>query len=335
MSTIRICPDDPTFPATLHEMPDRGLAPCLELHVLGEWPPLPGVAIVGTRRPTKEASMFTRELARAVVEEGWAVWSGGAVGIDAAAHEAAMDHGGATVVVCPSGLHALFPPDNHALFARVVASGGALVSPFADHVLAGPPGFHRRNDVLACLTIASVVVQAAVRSGARSTARAARRLGRPLFAVPHAPWDPRGQGCAVELMNGARPVISAKHLIASLRDVAPSPAGSPARGGAGPAGRVLARSPERATREPAPAPSSHASHARASQAHASHALSPHATRVLEAIGETCIHIDDLCERTALPFASVTAALLTLTLQAVVVEAPAGFYRRPAISSKTP
>lgn len=331
MSTTQISQDDPTFPATLHQMPACGLAPCLELRVRGEWPPRPGVAIVGTRRPTKEALSFTRELAIAVVEEGWAVWSGGAIGIDAQAHEAALDHGGATVVVCPSGLGELFPADNLRLFARVVASGGTLVSPFADDVRAGPPGFHRRNDVLACLTTASVVVQAAVRSGARSTARAARRLGRPLFAVPHAPWDPRGLGCAVELTMGARPVVSAKHLITSLREIVRSPERERARSPE----RDLARAPERATRERTCAPTSRASHAPAAQAHASHALSPHASRVLEAIGETCIHIDDLCERTALPFASVTAALLTLTLQAVVVEAPAGFYRRPASVSKTP
>jgi DNA processing protein len=315
MKTTRISPDDPTFPAALLELPARGLAPCDELHVRGEWPPLPGVAIVGTRRPTPEARRLTRELAQAVVEAGWAVWSGGALGIDAEAHQAAIDHGGATVVVCPSGLGELFPPEHGALFAQVVASGGTLVSPFADDVPAAHPHFHRRNDVLACLTMASVVVEAPYRSGARSTARAARRLGRPLFAVPHAPWDPRGQGCAVELANGARPVISAKHLLACLDDVA--------------------RSPGRATRERTCAPAPHASQAPASQAHASHALSPHASRVLEAIGETPIHVDDLCERTALPFASVTAALLTLTLQAVVVEAPAGFYRRPPFFTKSP
>lgn len=310
MSTTRISPDDPTFPPALLEMPLRGLAPCQELYVRGAWPPMPGVAIVGTRKPTPEAERFTRTLAQAVVDAGWAVWSGGALGIDAAAHEAAIERGGSTVVVCPSGLAELFPPAHRGLFASVVANGGTLVSPFEDHVHPERFRFHRRNDVLACLTIASVVVQAAVISGARSTARAARRLGRPLFAVPHAPWDPIGLGCAVELANGARPLLSAKHLVASLDEVA--------------------RAAGRATREHACAPVPHASHAPDPQAHASHALSPQATRVLEAIGETSIHIDDLCDRTALPFATVTAALLTLTLQAVVVEAPAGFYRRPTI-----
>ena len=302
-----ILPGDPTFPPALLEMVGTTLKPCRLLRVRGVWPPAPGVAIVGARQATPQALAFTRDLAGEIVRAGWAVWSGGALGIDAAAHEGALRQGGSTVVVCPSGLDVVYPPEHRDLFARVVENGGTLVSPFADHVQALRHCFHRRNDVLACLTIATVVVQAARRSGARSTARAARALGRPLHVVTHSPWDPLGEGCEIEVALGARRFVSASALIESLRALD---------------FRQTAASHACARADASRAGS--ASHA----ARASHAPSPGATRVLEAISETPLHIDDLCEQTALPFATVAAALLTLTLQAVVVEAPAGFYRRP-------
>lgn len=307
--TCPILPGDPAFPQALFDLPAHKLQGCAALFVRGTWPPRPGVAIVGTRNPTPEALEFTRNLAAAVTSAGWTVWSGGALGVDACAHTAAMDHGGTTVVVCPSGLDVTYPPEHADLFARVLSTGGALVSRFEDDVKPEQRYFHRRNDLLACLTFATVVIQASFVSGSRSTARAARRLGRPLYVVPHAPWDPRGQGCAAELALGARPLVSTGAFIEGLRQVALFP------------GRATREHP----REPAGAARAIAQHARAS-----HVCDAHAARVLEVIGEMPVHIDDLCEKSSLPFATVTAALLTLTLQAVVVEAPAGFYRRPPL-----
>lgn len=336
-----LLPDDPTYPTPLLHLIDARLPPCTTLYTRGTWPPRPGIAVVGTRKPTEEALVFTRALAGAITEAGWAVWSGGARGIDAAAHRAALDRGGSTVVVTPSGFGRPYPPEHEELFARVVEAGGTLVTPFPETAPPMVPSFHRRNAVLAALTLATVVVQAGVKSGARSTARAARRLRRPLYVVPHAPWDPRGEGCALELEGGARALALVDTLVAHLgppRDaqlVMPFEAARDAGAARGEdvaphARRGSARAPGVA------AQSDRAMHAREhdhahdrahDHARVARSLGPIEKRVLDAIGETPIHTDDLCERAALPSGVVTAALLTLTLQAVVVEAPAGFYRR--------
>jgi DNA processing protein len=268
------------------------------------------VAIVGTREPTEEALSFTRALAASVVRAGWAVWSGGARGIDAAAHEGAMKQGGRTVVVCPSGLDMPYPPEHRGMFERVVASGGTLLTEFAPRVRPQLWQFHRRNMLLAALTRATVVVQAGVVSGARSTASAARKLARPLFVVPHQPWDEHGRGCALELEGGARALATERVLLDLVGKL-----------------DLLREREHDHARE----------HDRAQATHAPRTLartyageSEEERRVFEALRETPTHVDDLCERTALSFATVAAALLTLTLQAVVVEAPAGFYRRAAL-----
>src|SRR5690348_15469566 len=92
--TLLLSAGDPAFPAALADLPRHRQVPCERLYARGAWPPPPGVAIVGTRKATPEALSFTQELAASVVRAGWAVWSGGARGIDAAAHEGAMKEGG-------------------------------------------------------------------------------------------------------------------------------------------------------------------------------------------------------------------------------------------------
>ena len=304
---VPLLPDDPGFPAALRDLPRGKLAPCEALYTRGAWPPWPGVAVVGTRQATAGALDFTRELSSSIVKAGYAVWSGGARGIDRAAHEGALDAGGATVVVSPSSLAVTYPPEHEELFARIVDGGGMIVTPFPDP--RGPTlgSFHRRNNILAALTIATVVVQAGAQSGARSAARAARRLSRPLFVVPGAPWEDKGLGCAIELALGASPVASGKGLVAKLAQL-------PGVRNLAPLGPLFDRA-----NEASPRASVHA--------HAVTELGEDAMRVFAAIEQMPMHTDDLCEHTALPFARVAAALLTLTLHAVVVEAPAGFYRR--------
>jgi DNA processing protein len=325
MDTATLSPDEPAFPSVLRDLPRHKLAPCKLLRIRGRWPAAPGVAIVGTREPTEEGLAFTRSLAAAVVGAGWAVWSGGARGIDAEAHEEAMARGGRTVVVCPSGLDRPYPAEHRGLFARVVERGGTLVSPFEDDEGPELNAFYHRNAVLAALSIATVVVQAPKKSGARSTANAARKLGKPLLVVPHAPWEEKGLGCALELQIGARAIADAQTILFRVREEVRA---ARQLSMFAPAAR-RARSPSRGASATSESESDHAlarerSHA---YAHTLQELDEIATRVFQAIGEMPVHTDDLCERTMLPFAAVAAALLTLTLGAVVVEAPAGYYRR--------
>ncbi|MEO7330984.1 MAG: DNA-processing protein DprA, partial [Minicystis sp.] len=200
------------------------------------------------------------------------------------------------------------PPEHGPLFDRVLASGGALLARVADEVPSKPVGFLRRNELLAALSEVTVMIQAGMVSGARSTAVAARRLGRPLCVVPHAPWDPRGLGCALELARGgARAIVSVADVLASI-----SATSSPRA------------PPRRPRRRPGPGPVDPLFAVKPS---ASLALSDDERAVLAVLGEAPLHLDEICERAHFPPSRISATLLTLTLVSVVVEGPAGFYRQ--------
>jgi DNA processing protein len=299
VKTRALPPDDGAYPSAL-----AAFAAPPTLYLRGELPKAPGVALVGTRDATDEACAFTRELVFALGAEGFAIWSGGARGIDRAAHEAALACRAPTVVVVGGGLAVPYPPEHGPLFDEVVGAGGALLSRVPDAVKPSIPGFHARNVVLAALTQATVVVQAGISSGARSTASAARKLGRPLCIVPGAPWDPRGAGCAIELSRnaGVLAVASVMDVLAALGRRAP-------RGKRVGATNELFRGERRADRP------------------CHRAFGPAEQGVFDVLTGEPAHIDVVCERTGLPPAEVGAALLTLTLDAVVVEGPAGSFRR--------
>lgn len=324
MASIEILPADPSYPVSLWALVTEAEAAPPTLYLRGALPSAPGIAIVGTRAASDEAIRFTRGLAAALGEAGFSIWSGGARGIDAAAHEGALDARAPTVVVSGSGHAHPYPREHAGLFDRVLAAGGALLSRVPDATPPLPGLFLQRNAVLAALTRATVVVEAGIESGARSTAAAARRLGRHLCVVPRAPWDPRGIGCALELVAGARPVTRAADVIDVLGGPAPPPRGRTRRSprGAPPVGATLplpALPPAAPASAPPPegAPAPGADGERSAEERA----------VLDALGARPSHVDEVCERTGLPPRRAVEALLTLTLQAVVVEGPAGLFRR--------
>lgn len=197
-------------------------SPPKALWARGSLPAVPLVAIVGTRRAHREAARLTRTVARELARAGVGILSGGAEGIDAAAHEGALEGEGGTWVVQAAGLDAPYPVRNRPLFDRVLEAGGGWLSET-------PPGeppyksrFLARNRLVAALADLVLVVQAPARSGSLSTARHAGKLGRPLFAVPAAPWDLRAEGSTRLLAKGAaRACLGAADLLEALgRDAA-------------------------------------------------------------------------------------------------------------------
>jgi DNA processing protein len=295
------------YPEALRALGDA--APTL--YVRGALPSVPLVAIVGTRSPSMEAKRFARELARDLSLSGFAIVSGGARGIDAEAHEGALEVKGATVMVAGGGLDRPYPPEHAALFDRIVAGGGALVARVPDGAPPTRPGFLLRNVVLAGLAKATIVVEAGLVSGARSAAAAARRFGRLVAAVPHAPWDERGAGCLAEIGLGACSVARVEEALALLSGESPPRFVRP---------RVRVRSRTRARASEG-----------ATLALDAAGLDPDARAILLAVPEKRpMHIDEIAEITGLPYRTVVAALLTLTLRAVVVEAPAGLYQRALV-----
>ena len=170
----------------------------------------PAVAIVGARAATQQGMDRAHLLARHLAARGVQVVSGGALGIDAAAHRGALAGGGATVVVLGSGVDVLYPRRHAPLFEEILRAGGALVSMFPLGMQPRPHSFPARNPLIAALADAVIVIEADVRSGSLSTADAARKLGRPVAA-----W-PGSRGAARLLARGAAIVESAADADAML-----------------------------------------------------------------------------------------------------------------------
>jgi DNA processing protein len=157
----------------------------------------PAVAIVGARAATQVGMDRAHALAKHLAGRGVRVVSGGALGIDGAAHRGALAAGGRTTVVLGSGLDVPYPARHQPLFAKVLVSGGALVSLLPDHAPPRHGTFVQRNPLIAALADAVFVIEADVRSGSMSTARAAEQFGRVIAA-----W-PGSRGCERLLARGA------------------------------------------------------------------------------------------------------------------------------------
>ena len=155
----------------------------------------PAVAIVGSRDASPDALVFAGHLARAVVRAGLVIVSGGARGIDFAAHDTALRMGyGRLVCVLGSPLDPISPAVSARVCDRVVAAGGAVVSEHPSGVETFKGFFRERNRIIAALADLTIVAAARFGSGSLHTARYARELGKPVWAVPGAPWDGRMQG---------------------------------------------------------------------------------------------------------------------------------------------
>lgn len=188
------------------------------LQARGRWPPPPGprVGIVGSRRPTPYGEAVAEQLAADLGAAGVIVVSGLALGVDAAAHIGALEAGACTIAVLGTGVDVIYPASHTELAARIVGSGGALVSQFPAGTPPQRANFPRRNWTLAALSELVVVVEAAEGSGALITAEAALALDRDVMAVPGSVFSPLSVGCHQLLRDGAGLVQNARDVLAAL-----------------------------------------------------------------------------------------------------------------------
>ncbi len=175
----------------------------------------PGVAIVGTRGSTRQADCFAEHLASQLASRDIVVVSGGAHGIDAAAHRGALEVGGKTMAILPTPLSRPYPAAHLHLFDQI-AQQGMLLSEHNDASQIFRSSFIKRNRLIACLTRAVIVVQAPLRSGALSTASWARQLGTPVYVVPTAPWESLFSGNLRLMQNGGRLLTSVDDVLTEL-----------------------------------------------------------------------------------------------------------------------
>jgi DNA processing protein len=205
--------DDPRYPAQLAAVPGMPAA----LFVRGDPAVLarPQVAIVGSRAATASGCETAFDLSARLAAHGFAITSGLAAGIDAAAHRGALAAGGVTIAVCGTGLDRVYPPGHEGL-ADEIAAAGALVSEFPTGTPPAPYNFPRRNRLMSGLARGVLVIEAAARSGSLITARLAGEQGREVMAVPGSIHNPRARGCHRLIKDGAALVESVDDVLAAL-----------------------------------------------------------------------------------------------------------------------
>ena len=209
---IRLVPvADQGYPVGLRDLED---AP--PIHVLGDFTSAPGVAIVGTRRCTRYGVDLAESFGRAVALSGWTTVSGLARGIDAAGHRGSLRAGGHAVAVLGCGVDVCYPRENKPIYDSILDSGGAIVS---EYPAGTPPArwrFPARNRLIAAMSAAVVVVEAARTGGALITARLAAEIGRLVLVVPGDVDREASEGCNRLIRDGAHPVLGGEDLISEL-----------------------------------------------------------------------------------------------------------------------
>lgn len=173
----------------------------------------PMIAMVGARNASAAGRRIAADIARGVGRGGMVVVSGLARGIDAAAHEASLPTG--TVAVLAGGIGRIYPPENLGLAERIAAEGALLTEMPPDWVPRAQD-FPKRNRIIAGLSLATVVVEAARRSGSLITARRATQMGREVLAVPGSPLDPRSEGTNMLIREGATLARSAEDVLEAV-----------------------------------------------------------------------------------------------------------------------
>lgn len=207
-------PHHPAWPCLLDEIAD----PPPVLWAIGDLEALtpPGIAIVGTRRPTRDglgnAARFGRELA----EQGWCVVSGLALGVDGQAQQAALDAGGRSVAVLGCGADVIYPPRHAGLYRRLLDEGGLILSEHPPGTTARPAYFPRRNRIVTGLAQGVVVIEAAEKSGSLVSARLAIEQNREVFALPGSLHNPQARGCLSLIRQGATLVTEVADILAEL-----------------------------------------------------------------------------------------------------------------------
>lgn len=287
---VLLVPPDAAFPATLRSIPD----PPVLLWARGDVAGLdaPAVAIVGSRDHTRYGEEIARELAVVAARAGITVVSGMARGLDAVAHQGALDAGGATIGVLGCGVDVMYPRQNAELFARMYAHGLLLSECAPGQKPDNPGAFPRRNRLISGLARVTVVVEAAEGSGTMLTVSSALAQGRDVLVVPGPVNSPTSRGTNRLLREGATPLLEPLDLLAMFGAVVP-----------------VATDVDR---QPPPC-----------------TLSPTEARVFEALGTAGRQIDDLALTIGLPVGELLATLLGLEIGGLAQSLPGGHYRRAA------
>jgi DNA processing protein len=231
-----ITPADPEYPRLLLEIADPPAVLYYRGHLewLAQWSQTPGIAIVGTRAPSDYGNRWTRRLTKTLAQNGFAIVSGLAEGIDTEAHRSCLAAGGKTLAVLGNGVNVIYPWSNRQLYQQILEQG-LILSEYPDGTQPDRVYFPRRNRIVAGLCRATLVLEAPAKSGALITAHLANDYGRDVYALPGSLDNAKSQGCLNLIKKGAEMILSEADLLdmlgsmpqLSLFDLIPEPATPP------------------------------------------------------------------------------------------------------------
>jgi DNA processing protein len=283
---------DPDYPPLLKEIYD----PPIVLYVKGNLLPKDknSVALVGSRMTTSYGMEVARRLGYQLAYLGVTVVSGGARGIDTAAHQGALSAKGRTIVVLGTGLNLVWPAENASLFERA-AESGAVITQFPFNRPGDKQSFPIRNRIVAGMTMGTVVVEANLTSGSLITANMATEYGRQVFAVPGRIDSPRSKGCHDLIKKGAKLCEGAEDILCEFEYLFP-PSNKPAS--AAETGTLPAVE-----------------------------LSENERKVYDTLSNEELGIDEVIRGSGLPSSAVSVALLSLEMKRLVRQLPGKMFQK--------
>jgi DNA processing protein len=318
--------DDERYPAFLADLPHAPAALFVDGNIDALWQPQ--LAVIGSRNPTAGGLENARDFAGTLARQGFTITSGLALGIDGAAHQAALDAGAMTVAVLGSGLDEVYPATNRRLADRV-RECGALVSEFPPGTQAQRSHFPSRNRIISGLSLGVLVIEAALNSGSLITARLAAEQGREVFALPGSIHNPLAKGCHRLIREGARLVETDAEILQELAPLAGRLAASLREQVAGAnhaVGASHARDSQSTSRKPVHRPKATEKLVN-SPAEPNLADDPDYAQLWDCLSHDPRPVDTLIAQSGLTAKAVSAMLLMLELRGRVEAHPGGAFSR--------
>ena len=309
-------PEDSEYPELLHRLPDRPLV----LFVDGDISCLNdriAVGVVGTRNPSYESIAVARKICADMAAKGAVTVSGGALGIDSAAHEGAIEGGGKTVCVMGCGLGSSYLRENEPL-RREIARNGALITEYLPFTEATRYSFPARNRIISGVSHGVLVIEAGEKSGSLITARRAVEQGREVFAVPGSILTSAYTGVNRLIRDGAKVATCADDILSSFALMYPERLNLSKNA-------VLNETETEIILENAVKQKVKESSARIKK-NAPDTLDSDAKAIYELFGTEPIHADELCVMSGLPVSKVLSALMMLEFEGLVEAAEGKNYR---------
>ncbi len=304
---------DAKFPKILLEIPN----PPIGIYVRGNVAALQtrrAIGIVGTRKASLYGTTQATKIGKELALSRWAVVSGLARGIDTAAHVGTLEGNGVAIAVLGCGIDIVYPPENAALYRRIIETGGAVVSEFPFGKVADKRSFPQRNRIIAGLGAGMLVVESDERGGSMISAEFAADFGRTVFALPGRVDQVNSRGCHRLIREGATLITSADDIISEMESVAIQPSlalefGSDNNAGAGRAESAHHQPETSATTILATLP-------------------PEAATIFkEFAGGDALSPDTISERTNLPSGTISSNLTLLEISRLLARRADGLYEK--------